>query len=79
MREYPFPRSRSAWIEKNTEVVRMTEREQNAARPDVDRVDAEVGQLGNDPRAAHEDTETPTDQAIINEERGLESGEENVV
>ena len=79
MPEYPFPRSRSAWIEKNAEVARMTEREQNTARPDVDRVDAEVGQLGNDPRTAHEDTETPTDQAVSNQEQALESGEENVV
>ena len=57
----------------------MAEQERDESLPDVDRADAEVGRSGSDPRPAHEDTETPADQAIINEEQALESGEENVV
>jgi hypothetical protein len=57
----------------------MTEQEREEPLPDVDRLDAAVGQVGNDPRSAHDDTETPADQAVTNQEQALESGEENVV
>jgi hypothetical protein len=57
----------------------MTEQEREEPLPDVDRREAADGQLGSDPRSAHEDSKTPADQAIINQEQALESGEENVV
>jgi hypothetical protein len=57
----------------------MTEREQNEARPEADPADPAVGRSSSDSPPEHNDAERPTDQAIINEERALESGEENVV
>jgi hypothetical protein len=60
-------------------VARMTEQERDDPRTTVDRPDAAVGQLGNDPRSAPEDTETPAEQAVSNQEQALESDEENVV
>jgi hypothetical protein len=47
--------------------------------PDVDRLDAAVGQPSSDPRSAHENAVTPAYQAVSNQEQALESGEENVV
>ena len=58
----------------------MTERERNEARPDADPDDpgsverSNSGSLPENPNA-----ERPTDQAIINQEQALNSGEENVV
>jgi hypothetical protein len=79
MPEHPFLRYRSAWIEKKTEMARMTEQERHEPLPEVDRADAEVRETGGGPRPAHEDAVTPTDQAVSNQEQALESGEENVV
>ena len=57
----------------------MTEQERDEPLPDVDRLDAAVGKSDRGPQSAHEATETPADQAVSNQERALESGEENVV
>jgi hypothetical protein len=57
----------------------MTEREQNAARPDADRDDPEVERPRSGAPPEQKDAGRPTDQAIINEGQALESGEENVV
>ena len=57
----------------------MTAQKREEPLPDVDRLVAAVGSLGNDPRPALEDAETPADQAVSNQEQALESGEENVV
>ena len=57
----------------------MTERERNEARSGADRADPEVARLSSDSPPEQEDAERPTDQAVINEEQALESGEENVV
>ena len=57
----------------------MTERERNAAGPGAEPDDPEIERSRSGPPPAHEDAVRPTDQAIINEEQALESGEENVV
>ena len=57
----------------------MTEQEREESLPDVDRLDAAVGQSDSGPQSAHEDAETPADQAVSNQEQALETGEENVV
>jgi hypothetical protein len=57
----------------------MTERERNEARPDTDPADPEVERSRRNPPPEQTETGRPTDQAISNEERALESGEENVV
>jgi hypothetical protein len=57
----------------------MTERERNEARPDADLDDPEVDRSSTDSLLEHTDAERPTDQAIINEEQALDSGEENAV
>jgi hypothetical protein len=57
----------------------MTERAQNEARPDADPADPEVERSSSSPLSEQKDVGRPTDQAIINEQRALESGEENVV
>jgi hypothetical protein len=57
----------------------MTERAQNEGRPDADPDDPEVERSSSGPPPEQTDAGRPTDQAIINEERALESGEENVV
>jgi hypothetical protein len=57
----------------------MTERERNEARTDADPDDPEVERSRSDPQPEQTDAGRPTDQAIINEEQALESGEENVV
>ena len=57
----------------------MTERERNEARPDADPDDPDVERSSSGSPAEQKDAGRPTDQAISNEERALESGEENVV
>lgn len=57
----------------------MTEQERDAPRPEADDADSEVRRSSSGPPAEHNDAKRPTDQAIINEEQALESGEENVV
>ena len=57
----------------------MTEREQNEARRAADPDDPEVERSNTGSPLEQTDTGRPTDQAIINEEQALESGEENVV
>jgi hypothetical protein len=57
----------------------MTERERDEARPEADPVELEVGQSPSGSPPKDTDAGRPTDQAVINEERALESGEENVV
>jgi hypothetical protein len=57
----------------------MTEREQKEFQPAVDPDDPEGGRSSSGPRPEDPDAGRPTDQAIINEEQALESGEENVV
>ena len=57
----------------------MTEREQHEARPDAESANPEVGRSNSGPPPEQKNPERPTDQAIINEEQALESGEENVV
>jgi hypothetical protein len=57
----------------------MTERERNESQPEADPANPEVGRSNSGPPPEHNHAERPTDQAITNEERALESGEENVV
>ena len=61
------------------EEARRTEQERHEPLPELDRGDAEVERSGGGPESPPEDAERPTNQAIINQERALESGEENVV
>ena len=57
----------------------MSEQERETSESDADPVDPESGRSISGPLPGHTDMEKATDQAIINEERALESGEENVV
>lgn len=57
----------------------MTERAQHAAGSDADPDDPESERSSSDPPSEQTEAGRPTDQAISNEERALESGEENVV
>jgi hypothetical protein len=57
----------------------MTERKRNAARPDADHDDPKVTRSSSGAPPKQTDARRPTDQAISNEERALDSGEENVV
>jgi len=57
----------------------MTERERHEARPDADPTNPEDEPSNSGPPPEQKDAVRPTDQAIINEERARESGEENVV
>ena len=57
----------------------MTERERNEARPDATPNDPEVERSSSDPLPEQTEAGGPTDQAVTNEERALDSGEENVV
>jgi hypothetical protein len=57
----------------------MTDQERDEPRTTGNRVDAAVRRSGSAPEPLPEDTESPAEQAIVNEERALESGEENVV
>ncbi len=53
--------------------------ERDVSRSDTEGADSEAGRSGSDPPPAQEDAGSPTDEAIINEEQALESGEENAV
>ena len=57
----------------------MSEREQDESQLDADPESPEVERSRSDPPAEQTEAGRPTDQAISNEERALESGEENVV
>jgi hypothetical protein len=57
---------------------RMAEQERGTSESDADPANPKVGQSHSAPPEQN-DEGRPTDQAIINEERALESGEENVV
>ncbi len=57
----------------------MAEQERDAPRPEADDADSEVERSSGGPPSEHTEAGRPTDQAIINEEQALESGEENVV
>ncbi len=57
----------------------MTERERDESQPEADSANPKVGRSHSGPPPERNDPERPTDQAIFNEERALESGEENVV
>ena len=63
----------------DTEVSRMTDQERDEPLTNVERAEAEVGRSGSTPEPPPEDTKTPADQAVSNQEQALESGEENVV
>ncbi len=71
----------SAWYRllRNTEAKRMTEQERDASRPEADRAESGGESSGSSPSPADEDAVPPTDRATINQERALESGEENAV
>ena len=57
----------------------MSEREHDESQLDADPESPEVERSRSDPPAEQTEAGRPTDQAISNEERALESGEENVV
>ena len=57
----------------------MTERERDESQPNADPINPEVPRSSRGPAPEPKDARTPTDQAIVNEERELDSGEENVV
>ena len=57
----------------------MTERERNEAWPEADPDAPEAERSSGDPPPESKDAGRATDQAVRNEERALESGEENVV
>ena len=57
----------------------MTEREHDESQPEADPANPKVGQSNSAPPPEQNDAESPTDQAILNEERALDSGEENPV
>jgi hypothetical protein len=57
----------------------MTARERNEAGPEADPADPEVGRSRGGSPSEGPDAGRPTDQAIINQDQALESGEENVV
>jgi hypothetical protein len=57
----------------------MTERERDESQTNADPTNLEVERTNRGPAPEPKDARTPTDQAIINEERELDSGEENVV
>jgi hypothetical protein len=57
----------------------MAEQERDTSESDADLVDPEAGRSSSGPPPEHKYASRPTDQAIINEEQALDSGEENVV
>ena len=57
----------------------MTERDHPEARPNADPADTEIRQSRSGPLSEDTEARRPADQAIINQEQALESGEENVV
>ena len=63
---------------RNAEVERMAEQERDTLESDADPANPKVGQSHSAPPEQN-DAGRPTDLAIINDERALESGEENVV
>jgi len=63
---------------QKAEVEWMAEQERRSTRSEVDALDQGGGRV-NSKAPAHEDDVSDTDQAIINQERALESGEENVI
>ena len=67
---------------KHGEVERMAEQERDTrdtSDSDADPANPQVGQSNSAPPPEQNDAESPTDQAILNEERALDSGEENAV
>ena len=64
---------------RHGEVERMAGQERDPSESDADPANPKVGQSNSTLPPEQNDAERPTDQAIINEERALESGEENVV
>jgi hypothetical protein len=60
------------------EVERMAEQERDPSESDADPANPKVGRSHSAPPEQN-DAGRPTDQAIVNEEHALESGEENVV
>ena len=57
----------------------MAEHKRDESQSEADPANPKAGRSNSAPPTEHKDAERPTDQAIINEERALESGEENVV
>lgn len=57
----------------------MAEQERDTSESDADPENPEVERSRSDPPSEQTEAGRPTDQAISNEERALESGEENVV
>ena len=57
----------------------MVEQKRDESGDDSDFVDPEGGEPNSGLPPTCEDEVAPTDQAIINEKRALESGQENVV
>ena len=57
----------------------MAELERDTPESDEDPVDPEIERLSSGSPPEQKDAGRPTDQAVINEERALDSGEENVV
>ena len=64
---------------RNAEVERMAAQERDQPQSAADHDDPEVDRSRGGAPPAQTDTGRPTDQAISNQERALESGEENVV
>ena len=57
----------------------MSERERHETGPEANSGEPEAGRSHSSPSAEDTDAGRPTDQAVINEEQAVESGEENVV
>lgn len=63
---------------QKAEVEWMAEQEWRSTWPEVDALDHGGGRVNSKAPPVHEDDRSTSDQAIINQERVLESGEENV-
>jgi hypothetical protein len=63
----------------NAEIKRMADQEDDRSGSDADSVDSEGERSSSGPPSERTDAGRPTDQAIINQEQALESGEENAV
>ena len=63
---------------RHGEMERRAEQEREKSESEADPANPNAGQSHSAPPEQN-DAERPTDQASINEERALESGEENVV
>ena len=57
----------------------MAEQERDKSESDADPHDPEIERSSSGPPPEQKVAGRPTDQAVINEEQALESGEENVV